>query len=931
MTKRKRYASSDNPMAEWRPHAQLFLDETIRMHGLGDDTHSPECAVCRCKLDDQQRFFRCRECGVFLQCQACCLHHHRFSPLHLLLEWKLDHWENTTLRKLGLVFQVGHEGKPCPSPADAIRAMVVIDTTGIHEVNYQYCGCKRKAHANNLQQLLRTSWFPASVTNPATCATFRVLDFFRMMNVVGNVNAQDFVTSLERLTEGRVGSGMVPVADRYKPFIRMARQYSFLQRARRAGRAHDPAGLAAMQSGNLPEGWQDVDPKYKFLYMLLLAVDANFKLKNRMRANEKDDPSLGPGWGAFVEPQAYREHLSKYVAEKDISSCIAFAALLQKDSRNTAGLRTSGVGGCVCTRHECMRPNGLGDLQKGERYSNMDYVVMSALRGFCLKQLTLSYDIGCQWKKNLSLRMEKLPEDIQLMLDEIELQCGLPVWHASSHEIDCQNENSLSFLLGVGKSDGEGVERFWAVLNQLSYFTKDAGMGTRADAIEDKIDAHNYLKNLGQGDALLRKLIIAVAERARQVEAFKAVSKMVASETRAAWQAQIDTFLADRTAPNPYASVRNDGPTEAQIRVELQQEEEKDARAQGMPLHATSATAFLVAGFQLEQMQCRIKGQFATHALVTANRETKIQEMRLTFFAKLRKLRELQRIYTPAALRTLAREDTSRDADAEPVKAEKVKLWLPSELPAAERSEGCLGGLVEMEVRMREGQCANALVELRTRLHTKRHLIGFRDRNITGQKKATKACTLIGQVGDRANATAAKYRKAREALTALKGPAYAPQFKELKQEDITLDGEVGDEEVAARKKLALAGAGKKGRQPRHMEGSSRKTLSWIWTAAGITLSEDDTAAEQALHESVRVEWSRAQARKIRWEEEVMLLREEMRRVLRYLEWQVRWWKRQQAEVKVSPRSGGCSIGLISGISQPYWVSKDYGFLIVRTF
>jgi hypothetical protein len=49
------------------------------------------------------------------------------------------------------------------------------------------------------------------------------------------------------------------------------------------------------------------------------------------------------------------------------STCIAFAALLQKDTRLTTGLRVSGVGGVVCARHECMRPNGLGDLQKGER------------------------------------------------------------------------------------------------------------------------------------------------------------------------------------------------------------------------------------------------------------------------------------------------------------------------------------------------------------------------------------------------------------------------------------------------------------------------------------------------------------------------------------------------------------------------------------
>jgi hypothetical protein len=38
--------------------------------------------------------------------------------------------------------------------------------------------------------------------------------------------------------------------------------------------------------------------------MLIIALDANFKLKNRMRANAKVDPPLGPGWEYFVEPKA---------------------------------------------------------------------------------------------------------------------------------------------------------------------------------------------------------------------------------------------------------------------------------------------------------------------------------------------------------------------------------------------------------------------------------------------------------------------------------------------------------------------------------------------------------------------------------------------------------------------------------------------------
>lgn len=55
---------------------------------------------------------------------------------------------------------------------------------------------------------------------------------------------------------------------------------------------------------------------------------------------------------------------------------------------------------------------------------------------------------------------------------------------------------------------------------------------------------------------------------------------------------------------------------------------------------------------------------------------------------------------------------------------------------------------------------------------------------------------------------------------------------------------------------------------------------------------------------MRVEWCRALARKDRWDEEVMLLEEEMRRVLRYLEWESEFWRgqgesRQDAEAGVA--------------------------------
>ncbi|KAJ7476816.1 hypothetical protein B0H11DRAFT_2234793 [Mycena galericulata] len=888
-------------MNDFRKLKDFFLLETIRMHGLGDSTESPCCALCQVSLSGATRFFRCSDCGTFLQCLDCCLQRHALTPLHLLKEWNGQWWDETDLGTLGLVYQLGHDGQRCTHPAGTVRTMVVMDVAAIHTVKYRYCACHQSEQTDNLRQLMRNGWFPATTTDPATCATFNALDFFRLLNVLGNINAHDFVRALEQNTRAISRSGYKPLPDRYKAFMRMARQYAFLQQMRRSGRGHDSAGLAATKLGectvmcwacpqdgrNLPENWRDVSPKYRFLFMLLIAVDANFKLKNRLRANEHQDDPLGPGWGAFVEPNAYREHLRGYVAEKDISTCIAFAALLQKDTRNTTGLRCSGVGGVVCTRHECVRPNGLGDLQKGERYANMDYIVMSSLAGFSLSTLTISYDIACQWQTNLQPRMKKLPEQIQLDLKKVEVQCALPVWHASSHEKSCQDKNSLSFAYGVGKSDGEGVERVWSVFNGMANHTKDAGIGNRADAVEDKVNMHNYSKNLGQGDALRRKLVVAIAERSRQVEAFAEINRTIESTVKEEWQAQVDAFMADRTKPNPFARSRDDGPTEVEIRLALKKEEEELARKTGAPLHGTSMTAFIVAGLQLEESQRRIRAEVAGLTLLTADREAKLHDYRIAFLVKLKKFRDMQKVFTPVVMRLLDAEDAARDPDAPPMAAENIKLWLPSELDKEDRPTGCAAGVVEVELRLREGQCANALVAIRARLHAKRHILNFRDAGYaSGQKKATKAQSLIGILGDRAEALAKKYRQARLALSRLKGLDYAPHFRELRDADLTLDGEEEESasDIRSRKKLAMLAAGKGGRVPRHISGTSKRTLSWIWSAHGAL---DD--AEKHLHELLRVEWTRAKARKVRWEEEVLMLREEMRRVLRYLEWQATLW------------------------------------------
>ena len=56
-------------------------------------------------------------------------------------------------------------------------------------------------------------------------------------------------------------------------------------------------------------------------------------------------------------------------------------------------------------------------------------------------------------------------------------------------------------------------------------------------------------------------------------------------------------------------------------------------------------------------------------------------------------------------------------------------------------------------------------------------------------------------------------------------------------------------------------------------------------------------SEEVLDDSMRVEWAKSQARKQHWEEEVLIIQEEMRRVIKYHEWRAQWWRDQGMRCK----------------------------------
>ncbi|KAJ7060167.1 hypothetical protein C8F01DRAFT_1084562 [Mycena amicta] len=373
------------------------------------------------------------------------------------------------------------------------------------------------------------------------------------------------------------------------------------------------------------------------------------------------------------------------------------------------------------------------------------------------------------------------------------------------------------------------------------------------------------------GEALSRKLIVAISERDKQTHEFEDMDESLNDETRLKWKTQVDEWERDKSKPNPYLmqNGKKAGPSEVQVLAELRKaelEEQREGRATIAEGDITAA-GFIKAKLQLENLH-------------------QLDELRVSFFKKLRIVQRLEAVFMPGVEQLQAEEEDLRDPDLAAPKAEDVKLWLPSELSADELRDACVAGLGKIEAQLRRAQCGDALTSIRARIHAITHLILFRNSQVVGQRQSTRSSTMIGHLGEQKKRDAEKYRRAYRALVALEGPAFAPEFKELKEEDMN-DRTEQESDAGARAKLGRLGAA---RRVRTEPSLARKatTVSWIWfLGATLTLGRYMT-------------WSKALARRDRWREEVLILREEVKRVLRGLAstqaiWQARASMRPVAE------------------------------------
>jgi hypothetical protein len=105
------------------------------------------------------------------------------------------------LKELGLRVQLGHPtGQRCSNPSPAFNNdFIVLDDHGIHSISLDFCNCESADLTTT--QLLRFRWFPATVINPKTAVTFRLLEHFQLQSFEGKTTPFEFYNALARETD----------------------------------------------------------------------------------------------------------------------------------------------------------------------------------------------------------------------------------------------------------------------------------------------------------------------------------------------------------------------------------------------------------------------------------------------------------------------------------------------------------------------------------------------------------------------------------------------------------------------------------------------------------------------------------------------------------------------------------------------------------
>ncbi|EIN09881.1 hypothetical protein PUNSTDRAFT_36825, partial [Punctularia strigosozonata HHB-11173 SS5] len=842
------------------------------------------CVTCRSstKLGE----YRCQDClGGCMMCKDCMVAAHGKLPLHNIERWDHDCFWPTSLRELGLEVWLGHSfGEACGGTHPAHKSFLVFDINGYHSVDIRFCVC---SYIPPWKQLFDVGWYPASSQQPRTAFTFSFLDTYHRITLQGKISLYDYYLSVVHKTDN---AGIRDLISRYHEATLATRQWSHLMSLKRAARGHDPSGIRETPNGaltvacpacpqpgwNIPDDWYTCPEEQRWIYTLFLALDACFRLKNKDRKIK--DPELGSGWGYCVAEEPYKQHLKSYVEveETTIPCDSTFNAIRHMNSINSKPgvMSVSGVGAVKCARHAFVRCNGVADLQKGEKYVSMDYILWSTLLLVgCILPIAISYDITCQWKQNLWKRHASLPATFA-SLTTLGIRFFIPSMHIRDHKLKCQTDYNFLLHEYTGLTHGETIEQEWAHIGGVSTITRDMGPGARHHTLNDHWGFWNFRKTVGLGVFLYKALISVMHECTRHQRIYEEYTARFSPALVRQWEDMIHNWELDHNKPNPY-----DEPEHAinvsQLRKAFADKDALEASQGIATLHPTSTNVFIRQGFYLRNQQWNIRYQ-AKQLKVnpTENAMSTLQERHTALHRSIQSWYEVQNSYMPVAITRRSPPLAENDEESGATRAENMLLLMPSDIDTLElRNTGCVGDVVDKERQYATARMKDGLVNVRHFLCVRTAARRKMKHSLGGMEARawTRSRTLLESVSKKLQQAVNVYRTSHAAVKTLDPTGdWTKYYRHLSDDDVR--GPFRDDQSD--------------------EAERRRTPSWIWTVPG-TERRSAEADDRDADEHMRSEWARQRARSRRCTEEVVLLVEEMRRVLTYLRAKASWWEERR--------------------------------------
>ncbi|KAI0712611.1 hypothetical protein C8Q76DRAFT_622017, partial [Earliella scabrosa] len=830
-------------------------------------------------------------------CTSCLRTSHEFLPLHRVQFWDASHFRNAWLRQVGVRIHCGHDGLPCPHPPDgeaplhgpraadsldgSDRMVCVVDVNGVHELPIVFCRCP-DAIRDDLQ-LLRLGLYPASIRRPRTAFTTRVLDDFLLANRECHTSARNYFNKLRRTTNAAFPH-LVP--DRYKELLRLSRQWRNLQMRKRAGFGHradaiGPGDLAIRCPAcpdpdlNLPENWKEDQQQWK--YMRSVVLDGNFSAQHRRMKNPEDDVAFADGHTFMVEDAPYKAHLKSAKEFKENNTCNDHRAVLTSKMER-GNLEATGIGAAACSRHGFFSPHTCVDFDKGEGYRHMDYAtnwVLAFLNG--LTTILLLYDIMCQYFVHLRARFEQSPH---LHLPPgLTILRGIGQFHVHGHLPRCFARYSANFIRYAGIQDGEILETLWARLNEIAGSTRGMSSAHRREVIDDHMNDSNWMKLTRIVHALCRKWRRLCKEKAPAIEAYDRLSRAAGPELVARWTADAEAADAARDhtveAMDIYDIHSKPLPSRKDVQAILIEQE-----MQGEPENANSAAEWISEGLRVEQRNVAFAARTLSLSTDGKNRLSLAQQ-RQKLTAAIASFHRAAKAHLPSGLLggtvNLAVDPTDLGAEwdgigeSEPapdsstteddaLAPEHQALALPSTLGLLFLQSHDRFHLAVKERELRQGQMNDALQGIRTAIGYKSLLYRTKIRKAPSYRAKLRSFDEVHVADESVRKHVRVYMQARKALERLYDVTRA---EEVQERDAVLAKYRPIAKSDLRVETAIIEA--------FTRGLRDKESAWFWHV------EDTDAAKGSgwMTGLRRMLWLRAYARKLRWEEEEIILQFEM--------------------------------------------------------